>query len=818
MSTAKLWRTLRATWWILLIGAVVGGLAAAAAVLVMPRTYSSHADVMIQAESADAGGGTDLQLYISNRLPTWIALAVSDDNVSQVARTADTTPEEVAEQVTYSVPPATAVIAVSATGASPEASQALARAAADSLSARIAATSEAGVTVDPSIIVAAKPGTQTAPDPTIIVPGGVVAGVLVGFLLSLLQGARRLRPRTLEDISDAIEAPVLAVLDPQRRALFARAEVLGEPTSLAGLLGRLRASDRTTFLLVPLGSADPRALSSHLQTLPSSAGISADLRPTVEDGPSSELTGLGPDGAVVLLVGPLATTDRIARSARRARVHGAEIEGAVVVEAERSDATEDSVAVQDPTAAGSAAVAEPGVDEGTTSDAGRSDTARTGSAVDGSTPLAPRGPATFPATSSRPTTPAGPEEAPEPSPGAGAVAAVTAAQAQSAHTHRAATERGGAFIAPTEVVSPRISARRARRAAEAAKPASSFPAAASAGLFPAAAATYSSSSAQSPETADATATVPGTPEQDASSTPADGPEGDLAVAGPSTPSESPFADSTPTADTSSPAVADDQAEDTPVEDVQAEGNAAEDVPAEGTAAEATAADLTSDSAAPTGDATSDGSSAEDGTAPADLTSAVPEVDSPAPASTDDLTSWTGPASTDDRAAHPATATPAAALRPWAPADRPSGAEFREEEVTAEIPRYEEEVSRPDVPDATDRTSSARNDDAAAPTSVPEPHEPGHGLETPPATGRFPWEHASNPWEPLSSTTADADDEGRENADDPDAADDGPHGPHHTARSGHDVGWQSHPSRLPGRSPGRTAPTPTTLDTMKETRT
>lgn len=205
MSTSALWSTLRRSWWILLVGAVVGALVAGLALLALPRTYTSDSTIMVQAQSTDPTSAVDTQTYVDARIPTYVALGTADDTVAAVTSSTGLSRDEVMDRLSFEVPPDTTVITVTATGGDAAQARATATAASDALVARITATSTSDVAVQPSVIVAAEPGEKTAPDPTIVLPAGVVAGLLIGFLVALVLGARRGREL---DAPHPSEAPV----------------------------------------------------------------------------------------------------------------------------------------------------------------------------------------------------------------------------------------------------------------------------------------------------------------------------------------------------------------------------------------------------------------------------------------------------------------------------------------------------------------------------------------------------------------------------------------------------------------------------------
>lgn len=326
MTTAKLWQTLRERWWWLIAGALVGALLAALLLVLLPRTYETQSRILVGARAATASdaipaeGDQDLQTYVDQRMDTYVQLADSDQVVQEIATATGSSARQVRKAITFSVPPETTVILVSAQGPTATAATERAQASVDALSRRIDATSGTDVQVGATVIEQAQaPERPISPDRLVVLPAGVIGGVMIALVLALLLAQRNRSPRHLSDAADAAEAPVLGVLDPGRTALFAEAEREGDPTTAVGLAGGLRRRCPAGHpVLFPVGGPDAEALAAEVPDLA-----------VLED--PDDLAALSERDGVVLAVGPGALLDDIARAAHQVRSRGAVLTGLVLV-------------------------------------------------------------------------------------------------------------------------------------------------------------------------------------------------------------------------------------------------------------------------------------------------------------------------------------------------------------------------------------------------------------------------------------------------------------------------------------------------------
>lgn len=191
MSTTALWRTLRTSWWLIALGAVIGALLGAAALMVLPKTYSSSASVLVTAAPVDPASTEDTFEIAQKRLPNVVEMAGSDESRAQVASAAGIEESAVSSAVSYEIPDETTVIEVTGSGDSAESAQAVTDAATETLVARAGDSWDPGVTMSAEVLEKAGEGGVASPSTPITIATGLLLGALLGLLVSLIRGARR---------------------------------------------------------------------------------------------------------------------------------------------------------------------------------------------------------------------------------------------------------------------------------------------------------------------------------------------------------------------------------------------------------------------------------------------------------------------------------------------------------------------------------------------------------------------------------------------------------------------------------------------------
>lgn len=367
MTTDTFLKTLATGWWLLLIGAVIGALAAGGLLLVAPKQYEATARVLVSPAGQNEGGGEQIT-FVSSMIPTFVALGESDANMAQIAERlgGEETPADVREKIGYAPEEGTSIIVVTGRAATPEAAARTTQVAGDVLVRTVPGMYDEEIAVDATVLEeATTPTVPASPDPMIVLPAGMLLGMLVAFLAMVGTGHRRRPPRHVNDLTEATGAALLGVLDPSRGSLRRDCAREGIPTTMIGVCGRIRRLPHRQIVMMSVGSGDSRMLADRARTEAALVGGDLDGHPVgrmggdptdptddVADGFVGELVGdpgpiiyalifedevarLPASATVVLTLGPECTAAQAARAARFVVGHGSRVGGVVVTEPSR---------------------------------------------------------------------------------------------------------------------------------------------------------------------------------------------------------------------------------------------------------------------------------------------------------------------------------------------------------------------------------------------------------------------------------------------------------------------------------------------------
>ncbi|MDO5662512.1 MAG: hypothetical protein Q4G40_07450 [Brachybacterium sp.] len=193
MTTRSLWDGIRVHWKRLLAGAIIGGVLAGLALLVLPTTYTSQAKILITADATADGGPIDGQDYVSRRMATMLELGDSDAVHAGIREQTgtDLARGDLEDRITYSAASDSSIVEVQAEGRSAEDAQELAAAATTALGEDIVASSTPAMELTTEDIQqATAPTSATRPDPLVVVPAGLILGIGIAVLTVLAQSPR----------------------------------------------------------------------------------------------------------------------------------------------------------------------------------------------------------------------------------------------------------------------------------------------------------------------------------------------------------------------------------------------------------------------------------------------------------------------------------------------------------------------------------------------------------------------------------------------------------------------------------------------------
>ncbi|RMB61886.1 polysaccharide biosynthesis tyrosine autokinase [Tessaracoccus antarcticus] len=239
----RYWRSAIAT---LLLCVVI----AAAVTLTQKPTYTASAALFLAVESGDTAG--DLAqgaTYAERQVKSFVSVATTAVVLQPVIDELklDMTSTQLGKKLTVTSPTATTLIDVTSTDGDPAQAALLANTVADSLQKAVEKLSPAGVNgaklvtataIDPALA----PTQPTAPRPTVNLALGLVLGMLLGVGQAVLRSVLDTRVRTVDDLENLTEAPLLGAIGhvdaPSDRAL----ETEGQHWSNAEAYRRLRTN------------------------------------------------------------------------------------------------------------------------------------------------------------------------------------------------------------------------------------------------------------------------------------------------------------------------------------------------------------------------------------------------------------------------------------------------------------------------------------------------------------------------------------------------------------------------------------------------
>lgn len=307
----------------ILVCTLLGAVAAAGLLLASPTTYSAQATAYVRvAMPQSPTGGNDSGAYAaaaqlaSQKVKAFVSVFASQsvaENVIKELRL-DTTPADLANQVTASNAPNSLTIVVSATGNSPEQARKIADAVVTESAAQVKSLEGANSPVEVVMMAPASLSEiSKTPSPIKYLGVGVLAGLVIGYAVAFARQHFDTRLRTADDITGQFKAPVLAVL-PQSKGIARTDAENNEDFQSAESLRKLRTNLRyanvdhqAKVILVtsPLQGDGKSSVAASLAKVMAVAGddvilVDTDLRrPSVAD----TFALHGPLGLLQVLVG-----------------------------------------------------------------------------------------------------------------------------------------------------------------------------------------------------------------------------------------------------------------------------------------------------------------------------------------------------------------------------------------------------------------------------------------------------------------------------------------------------------------------------------
>ncbi|HWC24911.1 MAG TPA: polysaccharide biosynthesis tyrosine autokinase [Flexivirga sp.] len=225
MTLEDLWKLTRRYWIMLAACACIGLALAAAYTWTRTKQYTASAQALVAAPSSSGSGSTSSGaayssgLVAQQRAAVWADLATSRQVTGEVikAQKLSLTKDQLATQISATVPQDKPIITVSVTADNPGRAKAIANSVVDVLTTYVQkADPGTGVAIK-NTSSAVLPSAPSYPKPTKILPIGLLAGLIIGYLLALIQHRRDTRVRTTDDVEENLGASVLGVIPATRQ-------------------------------------------------------------------------------------------------------------------------------------------------------------------------------------------------------------------------------------------------------------------------------------------------------------------------------------------------------------------------------------------------------------------------------------------------------------------------------------------------------------------------------------------------------------------------------------------------------------------------
>jgi Mrp family chromosome partitioning ATPase/capsular polysaccharide biosynthesis protein len=215
-------RVARAHWYLLLVGLVLGLAGAGSLALLTPRSYASETTLFLttQRASSDSALAYEGALLAEDKALSYVELVTSQETLRQIVAQAglDSRPSELAQNITATLLPDTALIVTRVTSDSPLRAQQISAVLAERFVAMVEDLERPEAPLAPSALTArvVDPPTLStdpvSPQPLLYLALGSLLGLLAGLGAALVRDAVRRPVRSAGELSDATGAPVLGVI------------------------------------------------------------------------------------------------------------------------------------------------------------------------------------------------------------------------------------------------------------------------------------------------------------------------------------------------------------------------------------------------------------------------------------------------------------------------------------------------------------------------------------------------------------------------------------------------------------------------------
>ena len=250
-------KILRRYWLILVAGLVLGTVVALGISWIQPKVYSADSSGFITTASTSNEGSVGTALagdsYAKSRAKSYADLGTKRVVAEQVIKDLrlSTTPEDLVENITVTVPTDTVTIKVTAKASTPRGASDLANEWIVAMAAQIKQLEDGGSNNNQAVVTltplesAALPTSPSSPNIKLNVAFGLLIGLVIGAGVALLRKQYDRRIRSTSDVTTITQVPIVGTLPAERELVDAESRLVS--TDLEGAYDTRRSSSTRQF-------------------------------------------------------------------------------------------------------------------------------------------------------------------------------------------------------------------------------------------------------------------------------------------------------------------------------------------------------------------------------------------------------------------------------------------------------------------------------------------------------------------------------------------------------------------------------------------
>jgi capsular exopolysaccharide synthesis family protein len=229
MNAHRYLTAIRRSWYIVVVGAVVGLLMGWGLTHIATKQYTASANMYFSLSAAAGGDANDINqgsTYTQNQMLSFAQLATSTVVLQPAIDKLglDETPAQLAKKIVVTTPQTTVILEIAATDTNARTSAQIANAVAHSLSNAVSELAPLSTNGKPSVEAriiqpAVAPVGPSSPKKQLDILAGLLLGILVGIIVMALREILETRVQTEADAAEITGAPILGSVLRDRRKL-----------------------------------------------------------------------------------------------------------------------------------------------------------------------------------------------------------------------------------------------------------------------------------------------------------------------------------------------------------------------------------------------------------------------------------------------------------------------------------------------------------------------------------------------------------------------------------------------------------------------